>query len=154
MRPRSRAILAMACLAAPAGLFQACRAKRAATRPAASARSVAAWAAQASTAPADPTSRPTRPPAAPTQARVNAWPMFRGNPTLSGSARGTLPDDLTPTEVQVIHLIRQGKKTKEIAQCLNIATSTIDFHRNNIRKKIGLTHHRTSLQTHFLSTLS
>lgn len=62
--------------------------------------------------------------------------------------------NLTPTEVQVIHLIRQGKKTKEIAQCLNIATSTIDFHRNNIRKKIGLTHCRTSLQTHFSSSMS
>jgi DNA-binding CsgD family transcriptional regulator len=60
--------------------------------------------------------------------------------------------NLTPTEVQVINLIRQGKKTKEIAQCMNTATSTIDFHRNNIRKKIGLTHRRTSLQSHFLAS--
>ena len=59
--------------------------------------------------------------------------------------------NLTPTEVQIINLIRQGKKTKEIAQCMNTATSTIDFHRNNIRKKIGLTHQRTSLQSHFLA---
>lgn len=60
--------------------------------------------------------------------------------------------NLTPTEVQVINLIRQGKKTREIAQCMNTATSTIDFHRNNIRKKIGLTHRRTSLQSHFLAS--
>jgi len=59
--------------------------------------------------------------------------------------------NLTPTEVQVINLIRQGKKTKEIAQCMNTATSTVDFHRNNIRKKIGLTHCSTSLQSHFLA---
>lgn len=59
--------------------------------------------------------------------------------------------NLTPTEVRVVNLIRQGKKTKEIARCLNTATSTVDFHRANIRRKIGLSDRRTSLHTYFLS---
>lgn len=61
--------------------------------------------------------------------------------------------NLTPTEVQVINLIRQGKTTKEISSFLHTATSTVDFHRANIRKKIGLKGRRVNLQTHFQSNL-
>ena len=60
---------------------------------------------------------------------------------------------LTPTEIQVINLIRQGKTTKEIAETMNLATSTIDFHRNNIRKKIGIKNKNINLST-YLSSLS
>lgn len=54
---------------------------------------------------------------------------------------------LTPTEIQVAGLIRQGKSTKEIAAIEGVATSTIDFHRNNIRRKLKLTRD-ANLQTH------
>jgi PAS domain S-box-containing protein len=60
---------------------------------------------------------------------------------------------LSPTEMQVINLIRQGKTTKEIADMMNLATSTIDFHRNNIRKKIGINNKPINLST-YLSSLS
>ena len=60
---------------------------------------------------------------------------------------------LSPTEMQVINLIRQGKTTKEIAETMNLATSTIDFHRHNIRKKIGINNKQINLST-FLSSLS
>ncbi|MEX1325753.1 MAG: LuxR C-terminal-related transcriptional regulator [Desulfobacterales bacterium] len=60
---------------------------------------------------------------------------------------------LTPTEMQVINLIKQGKTTKEIAETMNLATSTIDFHRNNIRKKIGIKNKNINLAT-YLSSLS
>jgi DNA-binding CsgD family transcriptional regulator len=60
---------------------------------------------------------------------------------------------LTPTEMQVINLIRRGKTTKEIADTMNLATSTIDFHRNNIRKKIGINNKPINLST-YLSSLS
>ena len=60
---------------------------------------------------------------------------------------------LTPTELQVINLIRQGKTTKEIAETMNLATSTIDFHRYNIRKKIGIKNKQMNLAT-YLSSLS
>jgi DNA-binding CsgD family transcriptional regulator len=55
---------------------------------------------------------------------------------------------LSPTEIQVANLIRQGKTTKEIAAIMGLATSTIDFHRNNIRKKIGIKNRKTNLHTY------
>ena len=60
---------------------------------------------------------------------------------------------LTPTEMQVINLIKRGKTTKEIADTMNLATSTVDFHRNNIRKKMGIKNRRINLST-YLSSLS
>ncbi len=58
---------------------------------------------------------------------------------------------LTPTEIQVIDLIKRGKSTKEIAKMMNLATSTIDTHRNNIRKKLGLKHKNINLFTYVSS---
>jgi DNA-binding CsgD family transcriptional regulator len=58
---------------------------------------------------------------------------------------------LTPAEIQVTNLVRQGKTTKEIAELLNLATSTIDTHRNKIRKKLGIKNKKISLSTHLLS---
>jgi PAS domain S-box-containing protein len=60
---------------------------------------------------------------------------------------------LSPTELQVSNLIKQGKTTKEIAEIMNLATSTIDFHRNNIRKKFGIKKKKINLRT-FLSSFS
>lgn len=45
---------------------------------------------------------------------------------------------LTPAEVQVAQLIILGYSTKDIASRMSRETSTIDFHRNNIRKKLDL----------------
>jgi PAS domain S-box-containing protein len=60
---------------------------------------------------------------------------------------------LSPTELQVTNLIKQDKTTKEIAEIMNLATSTIDFHRNNIRKKFGIRNKKTNLRT-YLSSFS
>jgi PAS domain S-box-containing protein len=60
---------------------------------------------------------------------------------------------LSPTELQVTNQIKQGKTTKEIADIMNLATSTIDFHRNNIRKKFGIKNKKTNLRT-YLSSFS
>ena len=58
---------------------------------------------------------------------------------------------LTPTEIQVANFIRQGKTTKEIAEMLNLSPKTIEFHRDNIRTKIGIKNKKINLRTHLMS---
>jgi len=55
---------------------------------------------------------------------------------------------LSPSEVRVAYLIRNGKSSKEIADLLNVSLNTVLFHRNNIRQKIGLKNSRRSLATY------
>ena len=70
-------------------------------------------------------------------------------PLLKGLPQGFL--DLTPSEIHMVNFIKQGKTTKEIAELLNIATSTVDFHRDNIRNKLKIKNKRVNLQTYLKS---
>ena len=58
---------------------------------------------------------------------------------------------LTPQEIQVAALIKDGKTSKEIAEILNVSDTTIHFHRKNLRMKFGLKNQKTNLRTHLMS---
>ena len=45
---------------------------------------------------------------------------------------------LTPTELRVLNLIRQGRSSKEIAEALNISPQTVATHRKKIRRKLHI----------------
>ena len=58
---------------------------------------------------------------------------------------------LTPQEMQVASLVKDGKSSKEIADVLNVSETTINFHRKNLRVKFGLRNTRTNLRSYLLS---
>ena len=58
---------------------------------------------------------------------------------------------LTPTEIQVAQLIREGRNTREIAELLNSSGRTIDSHRQSIRIKLGMKGTKANLRSYFLS---
>lgn len=57
----------------------------------------------------------------------------------------------TPTEIQVATLIKEGKASKDIASVLNISVRAVEFHRNNIRKKLGLVNKKINLRSYLLT---
>jgi DNA-binding CsgD family transcriptional regulator len=58
---------------------------------------------------------------------------------------------LTPTEIRIANLIKQGKSTKDIAKYLRMSPRTIDNHRYHIRKKLGLGNKKANLTSYLLS---
>ncbi|MCX5828218.1 MAG: helix-turn-helix transcriptional regulator [Deltaproteobacteria bacterium] len=61
--------------------------------------------------------------------------------------------DFTSREIQIANMIREGKTSKEIANILISSIRSVEFHRNNIRKKLGLSHKKANLCL-FLMNLS
>jgi len=59
---------------------------------------------------------------------------------------------LSPAEMKVAILVRLGKSSKQIADLLRLSAETINSHRKNIRKKLGIISSSASLGT-FLSAL-
>ena len=58
---------------------------------------------------------------------------------------------LTPREIDVAVLVREGKTSKEIAELLTISVSGVDFHRKQIRSKLDLTNEKSNLRSYLLS---
>ena len=58
---------------------------------------------------------------------------------------------LTPREIDVAALVREGKTSKEIAELLTISVSGVDFHRKQIRNKLGLTNEKSNLRSYLLT---
>ncbi len=59
--------------------------------------------------------------------------------------------NLTHTEIHVANLVKEGRRTKEIAQQLGLSVRTIEVHRQRIRNKLGLKHRKANLRSHLLS---
>ncbi|MCG6894039.1 MAG: LuxR C-terminal-related transcriptional regulator [Desulfobacteraceae bacterium] len=58
---------------------------------------------------------------------------------------------LTPQEIQVAALVKEGRTSQEIADILNVSVTTINFHRKNLRQKFGLRNTSTNLRSHLMS---
>jgi len=65
---------------------------------------------------------------------------------------GTRHLNLTPKEIQVASLIREGKTSKDIAEILGVSARAVDFHRDNIRIKLGIKNKKANLRSYLLSS--
>jgi DNA-binding CsgD family transcriptional regulator/ligand-binding sensor protein len=58
---------------------------------------------------------------------------------------------LTAREITVASLLMGGKTTKQIADLLGVSLKAVEFHRYNMRRKLGLDHKKANLGAHLLS---
>ena len=60
---------------------------------------------------------------------------------------------LTPTEIAICNMIRNGLRTKEIAQIRGVSAATINRHREHIRRKLDITNSDANLATFLQSNM-
>lgn len=61
--------------------------------------------------------------------------------------------NLTPREIQIANMINEDMTNKDIATILYISESSVEFHRHNIRKKLGLVDKKVNLKTYLRGIL-
>lgn len=57
---------------------------------------------------------------------------------------------LTPSEIQIAEFIRMGKSSKDIADALDIASKTVENHRNSLREKLGIKNRAVNLRSYLM----
>jgi DNA-binding CsgD family transcriptional regulator len=60
---------------------------------------------------------------------------------------------MTPTEIAICNMIRNGMRTKEIAEMRGISEATINRHREKIRRKLKITNQDVNLATFLQSSM-
>jgi DNA-binding CsgD family transcriptional regulator len=68
-----------------------------------------------------------------------------------GIQLGRVSASLSPREIEVCDMVRNGMSTKEAAQMLHISPATVLTLRNRIRRKLGLLRKGVNLVTHLQS---
>ncbi len=58
---------------------------------------------------------------------------------------------LTPKEVQVAALVKDGKNTKQIAKLIETTVRAVEFHRHSLRDKLDLRNKKVNLRTFLMS---
>jgi len=56
-------------------------------------------------------------------------------------------DGLTPRELEVAELIKQGRSTKQMATILDLSSRTVEFYRDKLRVKLGIKNKKTNLRS-------
>lgn len=64
--------------------------------------------------------------------------LVRSNAAPPVALRGAPSSNLTPTERNILRLIAEGKSSKEIGEELSIHYRTVENHRTNICRKLGI----------------
>jgi PAS domain S-box-containing protein len=59
--------------------------------------------------------------------------------------------NLTPKELEICNMIRNGLTSKEAAELLHISNKTLEAHRHNIRRKLGICNQKVNLSSYLLS---
>ena len=60
---------------------------------------------------------------------------------------------MTPTEIAICNMIRNGMRTKEIAEMRHVSEATINRHREKIRRKLMLTNQKVNLASFLQSSV-
>lgn len=80
---------------------------------------------------------------------MNAQRAFGERNPLLGTAEAPAPggrlEALSAREKEVLRLLVRGRSSREIAECLCISLKTVEFHRANIREKLGVGSNRELL---------
>lgn len=58
---------------------------------------------------------------------------------------------LTPMEIRIAHLVREGLTNKEIGEMLGISLNTVSSHRHKVRSKLGLRNKGSNLRSYLMS---
>jgi DNA-binding CsgD family transcriptional regulator len=58
---------------------------------------------------------------------------------------------LTPQEIEVANLVRNGRSSKEIADIMGLSVAGVDFHRKRLRQKLGLANTKKNLRSYLLT---